>query len=82
MKPEKSPFYDEVYRFLVKSPSPEDILAFQPSEATSRRIRHLLSENKRRKLTLEEAAELDEFDRIEHMMRMFKIYATEVVEKR
>ena len=36
------PVYQEVYYFLASSPTPEQILAFRPSEATQTRIQALL----------------------------------------
>lgn len=67
--------YSEVYEFLVSSPTPEEILAFRPSEETQERIRALLAANKAGTLSPEETLELDEFDKVEHFVRMLKIHA-------
>ena len=67
--------YSEVYEFLVSSPSPEEILAFRPSEATQERIRTLLAANKAGSLSTEETIELEEFDKLEHFVRMLKLHA-------
>ena len=71
----QSPAFDEVLDFLVTSPTPEQIIAFRPSEATRERIHRLLDANSSRKLTEEENAELDDFGRAEHLVRMLKIKA-------
>jgi len=71
----QSPVYQEVFDFLVSSPTPERILAFRPSESTQERIRALLEANKANRLTAEEQIELDEFEQVEHFVRMLKIYA-------
>jgi hypothetical protein len=70
-----APPYDEVLEFLLSSPSPEAVIAFRPSEETQRRIRDLLEANRQGHLTAEQQFELDEFARIEHLVRMLKIKA-------
>jgi hypothetical protein len=37
-----APTYDEVYEFLLTRPTPQEILAFRPSEAIQQRMRALL----------------------------------------
>ena len=69
----QSPVYQEVYRFLVSAPTPEQIIAFRPSESTQERVRQLLAANKTNRLTSEEQVELDEFERVNHFMSMLKI---------
>jgi len=71
----QSPVYQEVYRFLVSAPTPEQIIVFRPSESTQERVRQLLAANKTNRLTAEEQAELDEFEQVNHFMSMLKIYA-------
>ncbi len=66
---------EEVLEFLVSSPTPQQIVAFRPSIATQEHIRHLLDANQKRKLTTDEESELEEFDQIEHLMRMLKAKA-------
>ena len=73
------PVYQEVYRFLASAPSHEAIMAFRPSEVTERRIRELLASNKDGKLSAEEQAELDEFEQVEHVVRMLKLHTQELM---
>ena len=75
----QSPVYQEVFTFLVSSPTPEEIIAFRPSETTQERIRTLLASNKDNRLTADEQAELDEFERVEHFVRMLKIHARQTL---
>jgi hypothetical protein len=75
----QSPVYQEVFDFLVSSPTPAQILAFRPSEATQKRVRALLDANKENRLTVEEQIELDEFEQVEHFVRMLKIYARQTL---
>lgn len=70
-----SPLYAEVYEFLISAPTPEAIIAFRASEATQERARALLDANRSGLLTPGEAAELDEFERVNHLISMLKIYA-------
>jgi hypothetical protein len=67
--------YDEVLEFLTSAPTPEQIIAFRPSEAIQERVRYLLDMNRNGTLTAEEQVELDEFEQVEHFMRRLKIHA-------
>lgn len=73
-KPSLSPF-EEVYDFLLSTPTPEQIIAFRPSKATQSHIHELLESNREGNLTAEDQAELDEFSRVEHFVRMLKARA-------
>jgi hypothetical protein len=75
MSLKQPPIYEEVYRFLVSSPTPEQIIHFQASYEVRERVRHLLDASERGVLSVEERAELDEFERINHLVSMLKIYA-------
>jgi hypothetical protein len=65
----------EVYEFLISSPTPQEILEFRPSETVQDRIRRLLAANKIGELSTKETLELEEFNRVEHFVRMLKIHA-------
>jgi len=69
--------FDEVLDFLSSTPTPQQIVAFAPSEALQVRARYLLDGNRAGLLTAEERAELDEFARMNHFMSMLKIRARE-----
>jgi hypothetical protein len=72
-----SPVPNEVYRyildFLASNPSPEEIRAFRPAPQMQERISELLEKNRTSRLTAAESAEFDEYERIEHVIRMLKI---------
>lgn len=76
-----SPVFAEVYEFLVSKPTPEQIVAFHTSESTQQRVRELLDANRDDRLTLEEQAELDEFEQVNHFVSMLKIYARQQLQK-
>lgn len=70
-----SPVYEEVYRFLLSSPTTEQIIGFHASEATQVRVRELLTKNEDGLLSSADQNELDEFESVNHFVSMLKIYA-------
>lgn len=67
--------WDEVFAFLVSSPTPEQIIAFRASEATLMRVRYLLDTNRNSRLTDDENEELDELEQANDFMNNLKAYA-------
>ncbi len=63
----------ELIDFLTSTPTPEAILAFQPSDRLEQRLSDLLERNQQTMLTNEERVELDEFLRMNHFVNMLKI---------
>lgn len=78
----ESPVYREIYYFLASAPSREQILAYRPSAITQERIDYLLGASKRGQLSAEEEAELDEFEQVEHFVRMLKLHTRQLQQKR
>lgn len=74
-----SPIYEEIYQFLVSSPTAEAIIAFRASDAAQARVRHLLDASREQRLTLAEQHELDEFEQANHLVAMLKIYARQKI---
>ena len=64
---------DEVTDFLARTPGPEAIIEYRPSDALITRVQELLERNRNRTLTADEQAEMDEFLRMEHFMTMLKL---------
>ena len=64
--------YDELLDLFVAPAAAERILAFHPSAAMQARIEALLAKHRDQTLSAEERAELDEFERIEHFVRLVK----------
>ena len=69
--------YDEIIDLLARGASSAEILAFQLSENTQERVRFLLERNAADELSEEEAAELEIFGEVEHVMQLVKIRARE-----
>jgi len=76
---ELSPWPSRVYRyileFLASNPSAEQLAAFRPTPEMQERLRTLLERERAGLLTEMERAELDEYERIEHIMILFKAQA-------
>jgi len=71
----ESAAYDELLDLFVAPTVAKRILAFHPSAAMQKRIEALLAKQRDQTLTPEERAELDEFERIEHFVRLVKARA-------
>jgi hypothetical protein len=67
--------WKEVNDFLTSTPTPEQILAFRPSQAAQDRLRDLLRANQERSLTPDEQTELEETQAVENFMRRLKVEA-------
>jgi hypothetical protein len=74
-----APLYDEFLDLLATAPTPEQILAFAPSASLQGRVDALLNRNRTVGLTEQEAHELDEYERLEHLVRLLK---ARVIQKR
>lgn len=66
---------EEVFVFLGRRPSPEQIIAFQPSEKSVERLRELLDKNGAGWLPAEEEAELDTLQSLNHLFALIKLQA-------
>ncbi len=62
----------ELMELLASNPSPQQVLDFHGSEATQERSRRLLALNEAGLLGEEERHELDELDKLEHLVVMLK----------
>lgn len=67
--------WDEVDEFLISTPTPEQILAFRPSESTQQRLSALLAANRNGEITPSEQAELNDHMALETFMRRLKVKA-------
>ena len=75
--PAEQKSYDEIVDFFARGASSAEVLAFRPSAETQERIRELLERNAADELTDEEAAELERFGELEHLMQLVKARAQE-----
>jgi hypothetical protein len=72
--------YDEMIDLFARGTTPAQILAFRPSEAAQEQVKYLLARNKTDQLTPEEAAELERFGELEHLMQLVKARAQLYIE--
>jgi hypothetical protein len=69
--------YEEIVDLFARGASSTEILAFRPSPKAQERVRFLLERNSDGELTEEEAAELERFGELEHLMQLVKAKAQE-----
>ena len=69
--------YDEIVDLFARGASSAEVVAFRPSQETQERVRELLERNAADDLTEEEAAELERFGELEHLMQLVKARAQE-----
>ena len=67
--------FDTVLDFLASTPTPEQIIAYQPPEALEQRLSELLAENRSGGLSPAEQIELEEFLRMNRFMSWLKLKA-------
>ncbi len=64
--------YRYILNFIASNPTPEEIAAFRPTSEMQDRLRILIERAKASELTEQERIELDEYERIEHLVIMLK----------
>jgi hypothetical protein len=65
----------DIFEFLAGLPTPEEILALRPSAALENRVQELLEKSNDRGLTVAEEAEWQQYEYLEHLVRIAKIKA-------
>jgi hypothetical protein len=70
--------YEELVDFIA-SLSPREVIDFKPSETASERVRDLIDRKKSETLDKNETAELDYYLQIEHLMRLAKARARQLL---
>jgi hypothetical protein len=77
-----SPGYSEVLDFLASGPTLEQIAEFKASPSLQDRVEELLDKNRENGLTEQEAAEMNTFLRINHIMILLKARAHKALKER
>lgn len=65
----------EVARFMVSQPTPEQIIAFHPSQEAADRAYELIDISREQSLSDDECFELDSYTMLENLMEIAKIEA-------
>lgn len=70
--------YDEIVNFIATA-NPKKVIEFRPSSETQNRLENLIFKEKTKELTTEEKSELDYYMLLEHLMRLAKARAHEML---
>lgn len=65
--------YRYILKFLASQPTPEEINSFRPTPEMQERLKVLVARSQSGELTPPERAELEEYERIEHLVIMLKM---------
>lgn len=65
----------QVMEFLAGLPTPDETLALHPSDALQTRVNELLDKNRAESLTPDEEREWEQYEYLEHLVRMAKAKA-------
>ena len=76
-----SPVYLEIIDFIAAGTTPEAVVDFRPSPEAQQRLAALIERVKADVLSPEEKAELDHFMELEHVLRMAKARARQVLSR-
>ena len=76
-----SPVYLEIIDFIAAGTTPEAVVDFRPSPEAQQRLAALIEREKADSLSPEEKAELDHFMELEHILRMAKARARQILSR-
>ncbi len=71
--------YEEVVDFIAAGTTPQNVIDFRPSEAAQERVTDLLSREKDGELSATEKSELNHYMQLEHLMRLAKVRARDLL---
>jgi len=74
-----SPAYVEIIDFIAAGTTPEAVAVFRPSPEAQHRVTELIEREKESGLSPEDKAELDHFIELEHILRMAKAKARQIL---
>lgn len=76
-----SPVYFEIIDFIAAGTTPDAVAQFRPSLEAEQRVADLIEREKTDRLSPEEKAELDHFLELEHILRMAKARARQIISR-
>lgn len=71
----RSPIFDELLDYLIEKATPQEVLAFQPSELAQLRATELLNKNNEGTITAGENHELEQLRQYDVMLTKLKLKA-------
>ena len=72
--------YEEVIDFIAAGTTPQNVIAFRPSEAAQARVDDLLAREKDEELLPAEKSELEHYLQLEYLMRLAKARARDFLQ--
>jgi len=76
-----TPVYVEIIDFIAAGTTPDAVAQFHPSPEAQQRVADLIEREKADHLSPEEKAELDHFLELEHILRMAKARARQIISR-
>jgi hypothetical protein len=73
------PSYLEIIDFIAAGTTPQSVIDYRPSEEAQRRVEDLIARERDGQLSPEEKSELDHFMDLEHIIRMAKARARQIL---
>jgi hypothetical protein len=73
------PAYHEIIDFIAAGTTPQQVINFRPSLQTQKRVEELVDMEREQRASAEEKAELDHFMELEHILRMAKAKARQIL---
>ena len=73
------PSYLEIIDFIASGTTPQAVADYRPSPEAQRRIADLIAQEKEGSLSVEEKSELDHFMDLEHILRVAKARARQIL---
>ena len=74
-----SPAYFEIIEFFAAGATSEDVVRFHPSPEAQQRVLELIEREKEGGLAPDDRAELDHYMELEHILRMAKAKARQIL---
>ena len=74
-----NPSYLEIIEFIASGTTPQAVADYSPSPEAQRRIAELIALEKEGRLSVEEKSELDHFIDLEHILRVAKARARQIL---
>lgn len=71
--------YEDFVDFVAGGTTPQTVIDFRPSDATKTRVAELIHRQKTSSLSSDETAELNQFLQLEHVMRLAKARARQLL---
>ena len=74
-----TPSYLEIIDFIASGTTPQAVVDYRPSPEAQERVADLIEREKEGGLSVEEKSELDHFMDLEHILRMAKARARQIL---